>query len=161
MTAVHWYVDDRENLRPLFELADDSQLQLDRYLLLGRVLVALLDDAIVGHLQLVGTSVDGEIELKNMAVLPEYQGSGIGRTLIAEAVRRSTDEGLSHMIVATAAADVGALRFYQRTGFRLRSVVRDAFTEATGYQDSIVIDGIPLLDQVWLDRELEPELPRG
>jgi hypothetical protein len=57
------------------------------------------------------------------------------------------------MIVATAAADVGNLRFYQRQGFRLRSLERDAFTVATGYQDE-VIDGIPLRDRVWLDLAL-------
>ena len=54
------------------------------------------------------------------------------------------------MVVATAAADTGNLRFYQRLGFRFLSVERDAFTAATGYPDAIVIDGIPLLDRVWL-----------
>jgi ribosomal protein S18 acetylase RimI-like enzyme len=157
MTAIDWYAGDRQRLRPSFELAEDSRAQLDGYLQLGRVLVARVDDTgdqVVGHLQLIPTSVVGEIEIKNMAVLPEYQGSGIGRTLIAEAVRRSSDEGLSRMLVATAAADVGALRFYQRSGFRLQRVVRDAFTASTGYPAPILIDGIPLRDQVWLDREL-------
>ena len=37
------------------------------------------------------------------------------------------------VLVATAAADIGNLRFYQRQGFRMRSVERDAFTPATGY----------------------------
>jgi hypothetical protein len=58
------------------------------------------------------------------------------------------------MVVATAAADIGNLRFYQRTGFRLCRIERDAFTSADGYPDSIVIAGIPLRDRVWLDREL-------
>ncbi len=157
MTVIEWYAGDRQPLRPSFELAEDSRVQLDGYLQLGRVLVARADDTddrVVGHLQLVPTSVVGEIEIKNMAVLPEYRGSGIGRTLIAEAVRRSSDEGLSRMLVATAAADVGVLRFYQRAGFRLQRVVRDAFTASTGYPEPILIDGIPLRDQVWLDREL-------
>ena len=58
------------------------------------------------------------------------------------------------MIVATAAADTGNLRFYQRAGFRLRSVERDAFTPATGYARDAEIDGVPLRDRVWLDLEL-------
>jgi hypothetical protein len=61
------------------------------------------------------------------------------------------------MVVATATADVGNLRFYQRLGFRLLSVDRDAFTPMTGYPDPIVIDGIPLLDRVWLSQELRDE----
>jgi hypothetical protein len=58
------------------------------------------------------------------------------------------------MVVATAAADIGNLRFYQRQGFRLRSVERDAFGPATGYPPGLAIDGIPLRDRVWLDRSL-------
>ena len=58
------------------------------------------------------------------------------------------------MVVATAAADIGNLRFYQRQGFRMRSVEPDAFTADTGYPDGIVIDGIPLRDRVWLARAL-------
>ena len=58
------------------------------------------------------------------------------------------------MLVATGAADVGNLRFYQRMGFRLLSVERDAFTPATGYPTPIVIDGIPLRDRVWLSQDL-------
>ena len=44
------------------------------------------------------------------------------------------------------------LRFYQRQGFRMRSVERDAFTPATGYPPGLLIDGIELRDRVWLDR---------
>lgn len=58
------------------------------------------------------------------------------------------------MVVATAAADTGNLRFYQRLGFRLISVERDAFTDETGYPGNLVIEGIPLLDRVWLSRPL-------
>ena len=59
---------------------------------------------------------------------PSHRGRGIGRLLIAAAVDpRGRDTG-STIAVATAAADVGNLRFYQRCGFRLRSVERDAFT---------------------------------
>jgi hypothetical protein len=58
--------------------------------------------------------------------------------------------------VATAGADVGNLRFYQRVGFRMLSVERDVFTEAAGYPPALEVDGIPLLDRVWFDRVLEP-----
>jgi hypothetical protein len=47
---------------------------------------------------------------------------------------------------------LGNLRFYQRQGFRFRSVERDAFTPALGYPPDLVIDGIPLRDRIWLDR---------
>jgi hypothetical protein len=59
--------------------------------------------------------------------------------------------------VATGAADVGNLRFYQRQGFRFRSVRRDFFTPVNGYSAGIMVDGIELRDQVWLDREIQPD----
>ena len=49
--------------------------------------------------------------------------------------------------------DVGVLRFYQRLGFRLLRVERDAFTADAGYPE-IEIDGIPLRDRVWLSLSL-------
>jgi hypothetical protein len=55
--------------------------------------------------------------------------------------------------VATAAADIDNLRFYQRSGFRMRSAERDAFPAANGYEPTSV-DGIELRDRVWLDLAL-------
>ena len=58
--------------------------------------------------------------------------------------------------MATASADVRNLRFYQRLGFRMRAIDRDAFTAATGYRPGIKLDGIELRDRVWLDMRLGP-----
>jgi len=35
------------------------------------------------------------------------------------------------------------------------AVERDAFTEATGYEPGLRIDGIELHDRVWLDRRID------
>jgi GNAT superfamily N-acetyltransferase len=151
---IAWHCGPRAALRPLFELAEDSPIQLAQYLALGRVLVAQRDDDVLGHLQLVSSREADEIELKSMAVFPDYQLAGIGRALVTAAVDACRAEGWSRMVVATAAADIGNLRFYQRMGFRFRAVDRDAFTSAHGYPDAIVVDAIPLRDRVWLDLEL-------
>lgn len=58
------------------------------------------------------------------------------------------------VLVAVDGEDVGNLRFYQRLGFRMLRVERDAFTGAHGYPDGIVVDGIPLRDRVWLSLDL-------
>jgi GNAT superfamily N-acetyltransferase len=144
----------RMELRSLFELAEDSATALDASLDDGIVLVARTDGAVVGHLQLTFLEDRSEAEIKNMAVVEPQQGKGIGRSLVAAAVAAASDAGATRLLVATAAADVGNLRFYQRQGFRLRAVDRDAFTAATGYPGPIVIDGIELRDRVWLDRAL-------
>jgi ribosomal protein S18 acetylase RimI-like enzyme len=149
---VEEHTGPRAVLRPLFELAEDSDRELDAYIDAGRVFVALDGTRIVGHVQLTGGADGAEAEVKNMAVDPAYQRRGVGRALTSAAIAAAHAEGRSRLVVATAAADVGNLRFYQRLGFRLRSAERDAFTAATGYATGLTIDGIELSDRVWLDR---------
>jgi ribosomal protein S18 acetylase RimI-like enzyme len=139
---------DRGGLRASFEEAEDSPTQLDAYINDGVVLVARDGEAVVGHLQLV----DGEI--KNMAVSAERRGEGIGRTLVAHAADLARSQDHDSITVGTAAADIGNLRFYQRCGFRVRSIERDAFTATTGYPPGLLSDGIPVRDRVWLDLSL-------
>lgn len=109
----------------------------------------------MGHLQLIDIERNGEVELRNMAVLEAHQGRGIGRELVRATIELVVAESGTAVLVATAAADIGNLRFYQRQGFRMCSIERDAFTPATGYAPDILIDGIPLRDRVWLDYLLE------
>ncbi len=155
--TVEWYAGDREALRPLFELAEDSAAELDSYLHTGRVLVARSGPQVVGHLQLTGGGQAGQAEVKNMAVREDRQGQGLGRRLMQAALTLLAAEGVTTVRVATAAADIGNLRFYQRQGFRVHSVERDAFTKSSGYPPGTQVDGIPLRDRIWLDIQLGPQ----
>ena len=89
-----------------------------------------------------------------MAVAEPHRRRRIGSELVAAAIELAREESRRRLIVATASADVDNLRFYQRQGFRLQSIERDAFTPATGYDAGILIDGIELRDRVWLDLAL-------
>jgi GNAT superfamily N-acetyltransferase len=149
---IRLYDGDRDLLRPLFREADDSESQIDAYLGLGDVFVAEVDGELVGHLQLIA---DQKLpELKSMAVVESRRGTGIGDALVEAAAQRCLQYAATRLLVAAAAADIGNLRFYQRQGFRMLRIERDAFGVAAGYADGIVIDGIPLRDRVWLDRDL-------
>jgi GNAT superfamily N-acetyltransferase len=152
---IQEHIGPRSSLRSLFELAEDSVDELDAYMDEGRVLVAMDAEEVVGHLQLTDTGRPREAEVKNMAVLEPRQGGGVGRALMSAALELARGQGRATLVVATAAADIGNLRFYQRLGFRIRSIERDAFTEATGYARGLLIDGIELRDRVWLDRPVE------
>jgi GNAT superfamily N-acetyltransferase len=151
---IDWYTGDRRELRALFEEAEDSAVQLDSYIGDGRVLLAWIGADRVGHLQLVETAQAGEIELKNMAVTSEWRGTGIGKKLVDHAITTSRSSGYARMVVATAAADIDNLRFYQRRGFRMSGIERDAFDADAGYADGITLDGIPLRDRVWFAQDL-------
>lgn len=61
--AVEEYTGDREALLWLFELAEDSESELQSYLHRGRVLVARVNGQVAGHLLFVDTAAAGEVEL--------------------------------------------------------------------------------------------------
>lgn len=153
------FTGDRGALQALFELADDSPTQLAAYRDAGEVLVARDRDVLVGHLQLVATDQPDVIELKSMAVVPARQGTGIGRALVTAAIATVRAHGARRLVVSTATAGIGQLRFYQRQGFRLTHIVPDVFVPANGYPPDLVEDGIPVRDQVWLALELAPTPP--
>jgi GNAT superfamily N-acetyltransferase len=158
---VELYTGAREALRSLFELAEDSPVQLESYLGAGRVLVARSGDEVIGHLQLVDGDRRGAVEIKNMAVRESWQGRGVGSRLVRAAIELAASEAACAVLVATASADIGNLRFYQRQGFRMRSIERDAFTPATGYPPDLLIDGIALRDRVWLDYRVDTSRRAG
>ena len=131
-----------------------SSLQIAGYSASGEVLVARARHAIIGHSQIVETEDPSIFELKSIAVAVEWQGNGVGRMLVQASSDRCREKGGRRLIVSTAAADIGNLRFYQRQAFRMYKVVQDAFTPQTGYAEGQLVGGIPLRDQVFLELEL-------
>src|SRR5213075_1484181 len=129
--------------------------QIASYIPLGEILVARDGGVVIGHLQIVAAEAGGVFELKNMAVTEERQREGTGRSLVAAAIAHCRARGGHRLIVATATADTGNLRFYQRQGFRMYGIVRDAFGPSNGYPKGAMTDGIPLHDQVFLEIGLQ------
>ena len=151
---IEWFEGPRSELADLFALADDSAEQVERYRDLGRVLVARDGATLIGHLQLIPCEHTNETEIKSLAVREDRQGSGVGRSLMTRAIAACREQDRAALVVATAAADMGVLRFYQRLGFRFLRVERDIFTPETGYPPAEV-DGVPLRDQLWLSLTLD------
>lgn len=156
---IEWFEGPRSELADLFALADDSPEQVARYRDLGRVLVARDGPSVIGLLQLIAREHSNEAEVKSLAVREDRQRSGIGRTLMNRAVAICRKENRSALLVATAAADTGVLRFYQQFGFRFLRVERDVFTPEAGYPPT-EIDGVPLRDQIWLSLTLDSSRAR-
>jgi len=124
--------DDRNLLLPLFALADDSRAQIATYITRGEVLVARDGDPIVGHLQILKTEDASVFELKSMAVTEKRQREGIRQHLVRAAIAYCRARNSHRLTVSTATADIANLRFYQRQGFRMYKIVRDAFVPAPG-----------------------------
>jgi len=152
--TIEPYDGPRTDLVWSFREAEDSESLLAGYLEEGVVWVARNPDGeVIGHLQAVPRD-DGAWEVTNTAVAESARGQGVGRRLLEQAVAAAERAGVARVVLATGAADVGNLRFYQRCGFRITHVVHDYFGPEHGYPDDLVVDGIPLRDQVWFERAL-------
>ena len=145
---------DRAELADLFTLADDSPAAIAAYRDLGTLLVARDNMAAIGLALVIANRARGLAELKALAIDPRRQRTGLGRRLVDAAVTTARQQGVAILQVSTASADIGNLRFYQRVGFRMARIVRDAFTPMAGYPEDTTLNGIPLCDQVIFDRAL-------
>ena len=149
--AIAAYEGDRRDLLPLFRLADDSEQAIAGYLDAGEILVAMAGGRVIGHVQILEA---GTWQINSVAVAEPQRGRALGRGLVEAGVEHARCRGARAIEVATAAADVGLLRFYQRLGFRMARVERDVFTPEAGYPAELFVDGVRLLDRVWLARSL-------
>ena len=150
-SRIEPFAGDRAELAELFALADDSPAAIAVYRDLGTLLVAREDKATIGLALVIADRTRGTAELKALAIDPQRQRSGLGRRLVEAAATTARNEGVAILQVSTACADIGNLRFYQRVGFRMARIVRDAFTPALGYPEDMMMDGISLRDQVVFD----------
>ena len=143
----------RLDLWSLFELADESTVAIFEYLDQGVVHVATIGGLPVGYSQVLPVE-GGVYELRSLAVLPGRRRRGIGTRLVARSASWVRDRSGNRLVAATPSSDLDALGFYQRLGFRVLRVDRDAYGPEHGYPDSLVANGIRVRDRVWLELEL-------
>jgi putative acetyltransferase len=97
-----------------------DRLREDRKLALS--LIAEVKDRVVGHVAFSPVSVDPQsspaqgLGLGPLAVLPEWQGKGIGEKLITGGIEDCRREGYAFIVV------LGEPEYYSRFGFRRASL---------------------------------------
>lgn len=132
----------------LLLLADEQESMLDRYLGRGRMFV--LDDGGVRAECVVTDEGNGVLELKNLAVVPEHQGHGYGKGLIAFVEEHFRDE-FRILRVGTGDSPL-TVPFYQKCGFTESFRILNFFTE--NYDHPIYEGGVLLTDMVYLEKEI-------
>lgn len=59
---------------------------------------------------------NGIVELKNIAIIEDYRGKGIGKLVINESFDLYKMKGLNKMLVGTANSSIANIAFYQSSG---------------------------------------------
>lgn len=142
---------ERSELMELLLLADESESVIESYIREGEMFKILINQKLAGVILFVFHS-QNEVELKNMALLPTFQGQGTGREVIEQLVKYYRGKGYQKMIVGTANSSIGNIVFYQKAGFRMSAIRKDYFAD---YPETITENGIRALDMILLERKLD------
>lgn len=141
-------LENKKQLLSLLLLADEQEDMIDRYIDKGTMYV-IDDNGIKGEC-IVTDEGDGIIEIKNIAVYPEYQGKGYARKLI-EFVSEKYRGEYSVLQVGTGDSPL-TVPFYEKCGFVRSHIIADFFTD--NYDHPIYECGIQLVDMIYLRRKL-------
>ena len=145
-------VEIRENKKEYLELlllADEQESMIDRYLDRGSM-YALFEDG-VRAVCVVTDEGGGILELKNLAVRPEYQRKGYGAAMIRFLEERYRGQ-YGILQVGTGDSPL-TVPFYEACGFRRSHTVKNFFTEH--YDHPIYEAGVLLKDMVYLRKKMD------
>jgi ribosomal protein S18 acetylase RimI-like enzyme len=113
--------------------------------------VACDDDEIVG---VAGYALDGdETNLVVLNVLPQWQGRGAARDLVAAVIKAMQAEGVKRIILSTTNDDLPALGLYQRLGFTITNVDIGKMVEHHGGEE-LGFAGISVRDEIQMELNL-------
>ena len=116
---------DKKRYLDLLLLADEQEDMVDRYLERGTMYV--LEDGGVKAECVVTDEGDGILELKNIAVAPDFQGRGYGKAMVAFLVQTYTEQ---YTVLQVGTGDSSStIPFYESCGFRRHHLVKKFFTD--------------------------------
>ena len=146
--------ESKKDFLPLLLLADEQEDMIDLYLERGDLYAMYVGGSLCTTCVVTyeGESEgEGVYEVKSLATDPRYQRRGYGRRMLAY-VRELYRPRARTLLVGTGETP-RTLGFYQSCGFRLSHRVPNFFTEHYGH--TMVEDGIPLVDMVYLRIDYE------
>lgn len=132
---------------------EQEQLTFDRKFVVAELsaYVAKLENNTIGFISFAET--DDAIIIVALGVLPQYQGSGVGRSLIEKVEAEAKRMLKKRLLVSISNDDLPALAFYQSLGFQIYEVKLNIIAEKHG---GILegIGGLPIRDELRLRKIL-------
>src|SRR5258706_160849 len=131
----------------LLLLADETKEAINKYIFVSDVFVVDLENAVVAAYVFFPVNND-QIEIKNIAVTTQLQGTGIGNFLLEDAAGKATEYGYREIIVGTPESSHILLRFYEKAGFEKYDRRENFYID--NYPHQIIEDGVQLRDMILL-----------
>lgn len=140
---------DKKRFLPLLLLGDEQEDMIDRYLP-GGMMFVLYDGAVAIGECVIQDQGKGIVEIKNIAIMPEYQHRGYGRMMIDFVESRFR---ITHSVLQVGTGDSPlTIPFYEKCGFIRTHIIKNFFTD--NYDHPIYEDGVRLIDMIYLQKKM-------
>ncbi len=140
--------ENKKRFLSLLLLADEQENMIDRYLEKGTMFI-LNDDGVKA--ECVVTDEGNKIlEIKNIAVNPEFQGRGYGKKLI-DFLTEFYSKNFDTLQVGTGNSPL-TVPFYEKCGFKRHHTIKNFFTD--NYNHPIFEDGVQLIDMIYMQKSI-------
>ena len=123
-----------------------------RIAVLWKDIISVNNKSIASSIKKYSTCSRKEMEILSLDSLHEYKG--IGTLLLNAAIGKARDSGLERIMLITTNDNLPALRFYQKRGFDLVQIRRNALEQARKIKPEIPLigmDGIPIKHEIELE----------
>lgn len=145
--------DNKKQYLELLLLADEQEDMIDRYLEKGKMYILTEENAVKAEC-VVTDEGGGVLEIKNIAVKPEFQGKGYGKAMISF-IEEKYRESFSVLQAGTGDSPL-TIPFYENCGFSRSHIIKDFFVD--NYEKPIFECGVRLRDMVYLRKKLRVEI---
>lgn len=133
---------------PLLLLGDEQENMIDRYIDRGRMFA--VDDNGIKAVCVVTDEGNQILEIKNIAVEPDYQRKGYGKALVDFICEKFKDE-YSALQAGTGDSPL-TVPFYEKCGFERAHIIKNFFTD--NYDAPIVECGKQLADMIYFKKKM-------
>jgi ribosomal protein S18 acetylase RimI-like enzyme len=147
--------EEKEKIRELVQQfwGEQEQLTFDRKFIVAELptYVAKVENTIIGLVSF--TETDDTVIIVALGILPQYQSSGVGRSLIEKVEAEAKIMFKKRLLVSTSNDDLPALAFYQSLGFQIYKVKPNIIAEKHGE----ILEGVgelPVRDELRLQKSL-------
>lgn len=149
-TTLEEITGEREDYLPYLLVADEDEAIVRSYMNDGELYAIRCGEHLAGVALLIEQS-ETIIELRNIAVEPEFQGKGIGKIALQMISESSRAKSYTQVVVGTANSSIDNIAFYQKAGFRMEKIEKDFFSS---YSVPIYENGIRAVDMIIFSRAL-------
>ncbi|GKU82810.1 N-acetyltransferase [Niallia sp. NCCP-28] len=136
---------------PILLMADESEEVVKDYIEAGTLFAIKNEENDTIGCILIIDFHENTVEIKNIALIPEFRGRGYGKACIQHILQSAKKMEKERVLVGTANSSIENIAFYQKCGFHFWEIKKNFFAD---YPDIIVENGIQAIDMIYFEYKL-------